>query len=139
MEKTKTKRTTIMPGGSEAGVEVKIEVKEEFHLDKYDVHKPEKGSQFYEVMLPVNTDMCQPLRCRLCAIPNSDMIDMFSCYQTEANIVEKIKYCLRIVVRSNFWYHLVQLYYTLKIFQLLFVESGQGDGHSTKTSVSFLL
>lgn len=50
---------------------------------------------------PSNEKICLLSRCRLCAIPNDHMIDLFSCNSIEDNLVEKIEHCLCILVRNS--------------------------------------
>lgn len=63
-------------------------------------HGSEKSSS--EVIAQSNGDARIPSsRCRLCAIPNTDMVEIFRSNETAAAISEMIKDCLSIVVRIH--------------------------------------
>lgn len=58
----------------------------------------EKSSDDFEMISDVTDGLC-----RLCAIQNNDMINIFSSQGAEEDIVGKIERSLRIVVRSHSW------------------------------------
>lgn len=91
------------------------------HLEEY--------SQSYEVS--------PPLRCRLCAIPDDDMVNIFDRNRTDRSIVEKIERCLPIVVRIDLRLSVCFNSTTSNIL-LSFFYPGQRDRSSVKTSVSVL-
>lgn len=96
-------------GSRETEVEVKLEIKEEFWGEVDGIHSEEmivdsgveRFSNSSEVISRLSKDVRLPSRCRLCALPNYNMVDIFNSYKIEDDIVEQIKYCLRIVVRSH--------------------------------------
>lgn len=97
-------------------IEIEMEIKEEFcarlesikseEESQGDIEptalseKYEASSQHPEVIWQTNDDISLSSRCRLCAILDNDMVDVFSSPKTE-DILEKISYCLPIMVRTN--------------------------------------
>lgn len=47
----------------------------------------------------LTVDIHCSLRCRLCAMPDNDMTDIFTSNETGKNILDMIDYCLPVVVR----------------------------------------
>lgn len=109
-----------MSGWSETEIETAIEIEEEFCAtlesikseeerqddiklaelpEKYVAQRIEGSSRFSERTWQSNDDVSSSMRCRLCAIPNDDMVDIFSSDKTE-DILEKVQYSLPIVVRN---------------------------------------
>lgn len=108
---------------SQTEIETKMDIEEEFcgvmedikseeakpsdikpvMLPKYhESHRYEKGQDVHEVLSQSNDDEPSPMLCRICAIANDDMVDIFySCDETEENILGMINDCLPIVVRIH--------------------------------------
>lgn len=113
MEKVESHQLT-MSGETETGIKVKVEVVEEEFYEamgainfvevpavKYEAQESAESSECSEVISQPTNDAGSLLRCRLCALPNNNMVDIFNPSQTQDNILHKIRQCLRIVVRHN--------------------------------------
>lgn len=74
-----------------------IDVKEEFYEISTDGVNYRKIPEKYQTITPSPVQMC----CRLCALPNDDMVDIFAADDAEHDMRDKMEYCLRIVVRGN--------------------------------------
>lgn len=111
-------KPVTLPGNE---IDTGIEIEEEFYVNmesikseaeinfdtkpaatlpqKYKVQNIEVCSQYSEVTWQSNNDVSLSLRCRLCAIPNNDMVYIFSSPEA-GDILEKIQYSLPIMVRN---------------------------------------
>lgn len=114
MKEMKSHPMTTTSQKSEAADELKIKLEEEFHGAMVDIDSGKNPNEYedqrslmssgvYDLKISRSIkDVCLPMRCRLCAIPNNAMVDIFSSDVITKDIVEKIEYCLCIVVRRNF-------------------------------------
>lgn len=99
MEESKTQDLRM----SEAEDEIKVEIKEElYEVSMDDTNYDQMTEKNQPTLSPSIQDVHPSLsRCRLCAIPNENMLDIFTVHKTNESIIDKIKYCLRIVVRIH--------------------------------------
>lgn len=76
---------------------IKVEIEEEFCAVMENI-KSEVTETFHVTdcqVVPLSS------RCRLCTIPNNDMVDIFNSNESGKHIFDMIKHCLPIVVRTK--------------------------------------
>lgn len=79
--------------------EIKTEIEGEFYTRMVSENNEDLISEKNSKSLSQSDhDIFLPLRCRLCAIPKNDMVDIFSCNESKEDISVMIKHCLPIVV-----------------------------------------
>lgn len=86
---------------SETEVKEELVIKEEFYEISMGGVNYKNIPEKYRTITASPLPSSPLLRCRLCALPNYDMVDIFTVQKTEESIIDKIEACLRIVVRSN--------------------------------------
>lgn len=98
----------------------------EIKLEKLEVEICAESSEYSKGIMQSTKDVPLLLRCRLCALPNDDMVDIFSPNETEKDILEHITYCLRIVVRNHSCLY-IHSWKCLSMLLLLFPQVKESD------------